>query len=198
LIEALKNGGIVVGSSDTIMGLLSDVSQAGFDALNFIKGRAEKPYLILISSKEQVKNFIESPLTAQLELLLDCCWPGPLTIVVRAKKNLPAFLISKAGTIALRVPNHRGLQALLPHFEGGLFSTSANLAGGPVPVSLDELDSSVAARVACMVADSNEAKVQNSLPSTILDCSGPDMRVLREGSYSVDFLESVCGQKLLR
>jgi len=103
-----------------------------------------------------------------------------------AKQSIPDFMKSKKGTIALRVPDHTGLQKLLPHFTG-LFSTSANIGGNPIPRTIEEIDERIVKQIACVVLDKKEKQV-TSLPSTIIDCSGNNITVVREGAYPVDEL----------
>src|SRR5579871_4426196 len=136
---ALKQGRVVVGTSDTVIGLLAEVSLAGFQALNAIKQRQEKPYLLLLASTQQVHDYSNQALTPALRTLMQHCWPGPLTLIMRARKNLPAYMTASDGTIALRVPHHAGLLRLLRQ-SGALFSTSANVTGQAVPVTLAALN----------------------------------------------------------
>ncbi len=178
---ALKQGQVVAGTSDTVIGLLADTSQAGFQALNSLKQRQDKPYLLVLASAQQVSKYSDQPLTPAIRSLMQHCWPGPLTLVMRARKDLPAYMTASDGTIALRVPNHAGLLRLLQQC-GALFSTSANLSGKPVPTTINDLDVSIAAVVAYIVDD--EQASDQKLPSTIIDCTGDQLKMLREGAYS--------------
>lgn len=89
------------------------------------------------------------------------------------------------GTIGLRVPDYIGLQQLLAGCEG-LFSTSANKAGEPIPLSFDEIDPDITKQVAAIVGDYSDNGSQTAVPSTILDCSGDTIRVVREGAYPIE------------
>lgn len=187
----LKEGNVVIGSSDTVLGLLADITKTGFDKLNTIKQRVDKPYLILIASKKNLTHFTDAQ-SPELERLINSCWPGPLTVIVKAKKDIPDFLCSKDGTIALRVPNHPGLLLLLKHFTG-LFSTSANRTGQPIPLSIDDLDPQIRTLAASIIID-REIKKEAVQPSTIIDCSGPTIKIVREGAYPVTELEKIVGK----
>ncbi len=181
----MRSGEVVVGSSDTVIGFLAPLTQEGFTALNTIKKRQEKPYLILVGSQSAVETLIEQPLSEQIKGIMARCWPGPLTLIFKAKASLPDYIKGPDGTIALRVPAHTGLQQLLAHCNG-LFSTSANKAGEPVPVSFDQLDSDIKKQVKALVDDHPDETSQEVLPSTILDCSdGTTIRVVREGAYPI-------------
>src|SRR5581483_12056785 len=128
IVNQLQDGNVVLGTSDTVLGLLADTTARGTSLINEIKGRDRKPYIILIESKEKASYFVEQSDLTHYQKLLDSCWPGPLTLIFRAKANLPDYIKGINGTVALRVPKHEGLLAILGQFNG-LFSTSANLSG---------------------------------------------------------------------
>ena len=193
--KVLSEGNVVAGTSDTIPGLLAPISLQGVMFLDEIKKRRDKPYLVLIESKKKLLRFIDKEKIHHIESLLEYCWPGPLTVILPPKKEVPSYALSKEGTIALRVPNHEGLLTLLKDFDG-LFSTSANIADQPVPKTADEIDPSILEKVAYLVVDSIE--VGTSKPSTILDCTGKQIKVVREGEYSVGELEKIYGQQFIK
>lgn len=184
----LQQGHVVAGSSDTVVGLFAPVSQKGFDQLNFIKKRSEKPYIIIIPFREKVFDYAQSPQSFQVEKIITHCWPGPLTIIVKAKKGLPPYLTTEQGTISLRVPKHAGLQKLLS-YTGALFSTSANPTGEPVPCLVHDIDDTLIPHIAAFINDGDEPLC--GAPSTIVDCSGPSITIVREGAFPTEDLEKV-------
>ena len=137
LITSLRQGNVSVGTSDTVIGLLASASKSSLEKLNQIKGRSDKPYLLLIKSWQMVRNFAQVDDPA-LNKLITNAWPGPLTIIFKAKDSVPLFMKSKQNTVALRVPDHDGLQYVLNEVCP-LFSTSANKADQPIPMSIDEI-----------------------------------------------------------
>ena len=192
LEKELHNGGVVLAEGDTVLGLLVDVSEKGVAHLDCIKNRSKKPYLILIGSPQKVFDFIEidQKKIFQVEKLINICWPGPVTLIFRAKQGVCEQARSEDGTIALRVPDHAGLLQLLARFEA-LFSTSANKGGAPVPEALEQVDSHISDSVACVVT--NDEKSESTLPSTIIDCTGDKLKVVREGAFDsrqlADFMD---------
>lgn len=200
-IELLKDllckGMVVLGDSDTVLGLLADVSESGKASLDKIKKRANKPYLILVGDIKKALELVEIPHSSvlQFEKLINICWPGPVTLVFRAKSNIPYWIKTTEGTIALRVPNHAGLQALLQHFSA-LFSTSANITGEPVPQQIEDVNPLVCAEVAAFVYDDRKDKKEVVVPSTILDCTGNGIKVVRQGSVDVAELARISGLKV--
>jgi L-threonylcarbamoyladenylate synthase len=193
LTKSLCKGEVSIGTSDTVIGLMADLSKEGFDRLNEIKGRTGKPYIILLRSSDMMSNLVRSPIDKDLQRLIVMCWPGPLTLIFKAKETLPAWMKSKDGTIAIRVPDHQGLQAVMS-LVGGLFSTSANTHGMPVPKDINYVEPGIVEKAEYIVTDRKD--LANIVPSTILDCSGPELKVLREGAYSITDLERICGKRI--
>ncbi len=183
---ALQKDKLLVGASDTILGFLAAVTEKSKTFLDETKKRVDKPYIILIGSLEKLDFFVDPQESARVRPLLAACWPGPLTVIFKAKKELPAFMKSLEGTIAIRVPDHAGLQKLLVHFPG-LFSTSANISGRPVPTTVADFDPEILKRVTYVITEEGVGveSVQKKAPSTIIDCTGPEIKVIREGAYSI-------------
>ena len=183
ITELLNNNNVLISSTDTVLGLLAPVTDKGFTALNTIKKRSSKPYLIMISDFSKVAHFSDQKLTPEIEALLKKAWPGPLTVILKAKKDLPGYMTSSKGTVALRVPNHKSLLSVLQHFDG-LFSTSANLTGQAVPESFENIDKSLVEHVVALVGQTiDKGHHYPVIPSTIIDCSDNSIKVIRQGTF---------------
>jgi tRNA threonylcarbamoyl adenosine modification protein (Sua5/YciO/YrdC/YwlC family) len=196
---ALFQSETLLTTTDTVPGLLSSICHKGFLSLNAIKkGRDSKPYIVLIHSVQQLHYFVdEKTLTPGCRELMKRCWPGPLTIICKAKPKLPSYVKSDQGTIALRCPKHEGLLRLLQGAQG-LFSTSANLSGQQTPKLLKDVDLSVVDAVSYVIADLKEK--QDLQPSTIIDVShlqdgkkGKDRNItfVRLGAYDREEIERI-------
>ena len=186
--KELSAGKVVLAEGDTVLGLLADVSAEGRGQLDEIKNRSKKPYLILIETPQKAFNFIEidKEKIFQTEKIMDKCWPGPVTLIFKAKTGIAAYAQSADGTVALRVPDHAGLLKLLAHFDG-LFSTSANNTGEPVPMAVEEVSDSILDAVACLVVN-DQIKPESAVPSTIIDCTGESLVVVRQGAFDASNL----------
>lgn len=189
IVAALQNNKVIAGTSDTVIGLLANTTQQGFESLNITKGRSEKPYIVLVGNKAALNYFVQQPLALPIQSLIDHCWPGPLTLILKAHESLPSYLKSPNGAIALRMPNHAGLLDILQHFQG-LFSTSANKAGMSIANTIEDLDPDIAASSDLIVSDL--AECIPTKPSTIIDASTPNLCVIREGAYSIEELKNIC------
>jgi L-threonylcarbamoyladenylate synthase len=194
IIHLLKKNKVLITTTDTIPGFLASTSRQTFETIASLKGdRGGKPFLILASSAQRLTYFTdESLLDDGKRALLDACWPGPLTVIFKARESLP-LCIAPQGTVAIRIPQHKGLLAVLSHFNG-LFSTSANRSGIPAPTALALVEPELAQAVAALVDSEEDSPHAHQIPSTILDFSKPNVvRLVRAGAYSKEELEDIYG-----
>lgn len=187
LIEAAARiigyGGSVIFPTRSLYGL-------GVDALNpeavrrvfTIKGRAEtKPILVLIHEPEQLPRLV-THLPTVAEQLMERFWPGGLTLIMEAVPDLPEPLTAGTGKIGVRRDEHPVCAALTKAFGGPITGTSANRSGQSGAASISEIDAGVIAGVD-LVLDAGE--LAGGVGSTILDVTGKPVRLIREGSVSL-------------
>jgi L-threonylcarbamoyladenylate synthase len=107
--------------------------------------------------------------------------PGPLTLVLsNPARRFPWLTGERPETIGVRVPELPDVSAPILASVGALAATSANLSGGPDPATVDEVPAEI--REACAaVVDGGRLP---GTPSTVVDLTGPEPRVLREGLVS--------------
>jgi L-threonylcarbamoyladenylate synthase len=196
LEKELHKGSVILAEGDTVLGLLADISEEGYAHLDYIKHRSKKPYLILVGSIKKAFNFIEYERGQyfQIEKLMNSCWPGPVTLIFKAKAGFVFSGKMIDNTVAIRVPDHAWLLNLLARFDA-LFSTSANSSGQPVPESLEQVDSHIMNSVSCVVVNDFNKKAQAVLPSTIIDCTGNQLVLVRKGAFDIGQLESMMNVK---
>ncbi len=183
VLEFLKQDKIVLAQSDTILGLFGNLSFAAKQRLDNIKKRNLKPYIVLIQSVNSIAAFTDQFIDANMLHIMNRYWPGPLTIIFKAKSNLPDWMIGSQGTIALRIPKHEGLQKILQHFDG-IFTTSANVSDHPVPNSYAEIDALILEQVDLIACPQDF--VSDGPASTILDFSSGSIKIIRLGAVVVD------------
>lgn len=178
----IKAGGIVAFRTDTFYGLGADpFNQEALAALRELKGReAAKPILVIISDASQAERFI----AGRTELFDQVCqqhWPGPLTIVVRARREVPPELTAGTGTIGVRLPDDERVREFVRACGGALTATSANPAGEPPARTAQEVARSFPVGLG-LIIDGETARGEQ--PSTVLDVSGQQPRLIREGAVS--------------
>lgn len=95
IIKSLQGENISITSTDTVLGFLANITERSFASLNKIKGdRENKPFVVLIESIDRLKRFVEidGVIDQSMLNLLARCWPGPVTLVFKAKPGLDSFL----------------------------------------------------------------------------------------------------------
>ncbi|MCX5801181.1 MAG: L-threonylcarbamoyladenylate synthase [Candidatus Eisenbacteria bacterium] len=183
LVESLKRGGIVCMATDTVYGLICAAgNEEAVRKLAGIKGAGRRPFLVLIGELSWLRLLV-AEVPAAAERLIARYWPGPLTIVFEAGKDVGAWLKGSRSTIAVRYPNCLPCRQLLKGLGSPVVSSSANLQGE---------DACLTGREACQafleevdfVVDSGRAPT--TLPSTIIDVTLARPTVLRRGTLNVD------------
>ena len=186
-LSVLEAGGLVVLPTDTVYGLAALLGNANAIARIYqAKERSEnKAIAVLVGDLEQV-DLIASELTPVARRLAQAFWPGALTLVVPRRPDLPENL-SLLPTVGVRMPDHDFARALLRR-AGPLATTSANLSGGPNPRTAQEVLAQLDGRIE-LVLDGGEAP--GGVPSTVVDCTGPAISILREGAISRQQIERI-------
>ena len=183
IVKSLQDDEVILSSSDTVLGLFAQLSEKSKKRLDLIKQRNLKPYIVLLSSTALLGGFIDQELDASMQKIIKIYWPGPLTIIFKAKSSLPDWMKSEQGTIAIRIPNHERLQKILQHVDG-LFTTSANISDQQLPQQFSDINPLILDQVKVVVCDQN--KIYDGPASTILDFASSKVRIVRQGSIVID------------
>jgi L-threonylcarbamoyladenylate synthase len=196
LRQSLEEDRISITTTDTVLGFLARPSEKTHAMIDLIKGsKQDKPYIILIGSPQKLSTWVDvESLSEGIKCITKKCWPGPLTIIFKAKPELPRYLQSKEGTVALRCPRHAELLNVLKYFDG-LFSTSANKSGAPVAKNSHELGPELLKNIDYVVLDQKDVPAQ--VPSTIIDVTSSEIKLVRLGAYPIEKLEHVCGSRIV-
>jgi len=190
----LKQGRLVALPTETVYGLGADASNP--EAVKRIfaaKGRPENhPLIVHIGSVEQINDWAVN-VPDVVWRLANLFWPGPLTLILNKRPEVPLAVTGGENTVALRIPNNPVALSLLKAFGGGIAAPSANRFKHISPTSanhvLEELGSSVD-----LILDGGPCLL--GVESTILDLSGEHYRLLRPGHIGVSELEVVLKTKL--
>lgn len=190
LVDALKQGASFVYPTETCYGLGADAtSDDAVKKLFEIKERPQnKPMLVVFSSVETAKQYVEWD--SVLDAISAKYWPGPLTVVVSVKENAPFshFLVGTDRTIAFRISSHPLVQRITTELGGPVVSTSANIAGGENPYSVEAVLKSFAEKGMQPDFVIDAGTLPYSSPSTIVKIKDKKFEVLRQGDIQVDIL----------
>lgn len=184
IINQLNQNQVVCFKTDTIWGLSANPkSSTAIKNLYTIKQRnLDKPFIFLISKNQDLNCLVESLNTTE-QKLISHFWPGPLTIIFKAKENLDILQnYTQKQTIALRMPKDELCQELLQKIDYPLPSTSVNLEGQPSLNSIEKIQETFKNENIYLL--NKNTKKDRNISSTIIICENEKVNVLREGSIS--------------
>lgn len=191
-LAALRRGEAIGLPTETVYGLAADASRP--DAVRRIfalKGRpADHPLIVHVAGADQLGRWARDVPDAA-RILAAAFWPGPLTLILRKRNDVPDEVTGGQATVGLRCPAHPLALALLRAFDGGLAAPSANRFGHVSPTSAahvrDEFGDAVP-----VVLDGGDCAV--GIESTILDLSGDLPRILRPGRITHAQIAALVGE----
>ncbi len=167
--QALLKNSVVIIPTDTVYGFSGLVPHSDSE-IRQIKGREEtKPFIQLIAHAQDIQKYSDTIIPDTVLKYM----PGPLTVIVKNKLD--------AGTTAFRCPDDMWLQNLLLLCKSPIYSTSTNRSGQAVLSDVSEMEKEFGTEVFCIV-DGEFSKKEPAIPSTIVDISNGDIKVIRQGS----------------
>lgn len=183
-IDALRRGEVAVIPTDTVYGLAANVDdERGARELYAVKGRdARRPTAILYASLDELLARVPE-LPAEATAAARALLPGPVTLVLpNPARRYPWLNEQRPDTLGVRVPAMTGPGKQVLDALGALVATSANLPGGRDPRSLTEVPSELLAAVGAVV----DGGLLGGAPSTVVDLTGNEPLVLREGALRAE------------
>lgn len=174
----IMGGELVAYPTDTVYALGCDpFNSFAVQRLLHAKERSENNLPILVESFEKADSIGVFDNTARL--LAEEFWPGPLTIVVDSKKDLPG----SGGTVGLRIPARRDTIGLIMQTGGAIVGTSANISGNPAARSASDVMKQLDGRIA-LVLDGGQS--ESALESTVVRVGLGRVSILREKAISAE------------
>ncbi|MDQ5845036.1 MAG: L-threonylcarbamoyladenylate synthase [Acidobacteriota bacterium] len=180
--RTIRLGGIIAFRTDTFYGLGADpFNREALRKIRQLKGREEgKPILLLISDLSEVDRFIANQ-SETFKSVADRFWPGPITLIGRARSELPMELTAGTQTIGLRLPNDDNVRSLVRACGRALTATSANPSGGDAATTAAEVMDYFPTGIDLVL---DGGTVTATHPSTVLDLSGEVPLLVREGAIT--------------
>ena len=184
VIEAIRAGKPVLLPTDTVYGLCSTPYRSeATERIYRLKGRqATQPTAVIATDVDFLFELVPE-LHGRAGTILRAILPGPYTLVVPNPTHRYRWLTgARRDTLGVRVPVLPEQTSWIVERVGAIVATSANLAGGPDPRRLEDVPEEIRARVAVAV----DGGALPGVPSTVIDLTGEDPVVLREGAVSAD------------
>ena len=195
-IYLLRQGGVVAYPTDTVYGLgaWASLPQAVERVFEIKERPRNRPLPLLLADISQIEEFAEE-VPDYARPLINRFLPGALTLVLARSSVVPDTVTGGGTTVALRVPAHPVPVALIKGLGAPIVGTSANLSGKPSPLTADEVYTQLGEKVDLII---DGGKCPGGKESTVVDVTGEQVVVLREGAISREEIERVCQNKLAK
>lgn len=186
-IGALKRGEVIVFPTETFYGLGADaLNEAAVKRVVSLKGRnLGSPIAIIVADGEMLKDIVMD-VPAVARKLMERFWPGPLTLVLPGKKNLPAPLLSRGGGVGVRISSHLLATRLARELGRPLTATSANPSGKEPARSIEEAMNYFSDKLKIFL---DGGRLEEEKGSTVVEIVDGRLKIIREGVIVREELE---------
>jgi len=183
-------GGLVAFPTDTVYGVGSSIAdEQAIERLFEAKERPLDKGIPILLADAQDMDLVAVRLPEVARGFMARFWPGPLTIIVPRRPELPAIL-APGDSLAVRVPDHPLARRFIRAAGGAVAATSANLSGQPPAQDAAEALAALEGRIAA-VLDGGPVRVGQA--STIVDCTVSPPRIVRQGPIPASVLTGSAG-----
>lgn len=188
----IRKGGTVAFPTETVYGLGADGlnPDAVLKIFEAKKRPPGNPLSLLVHSREDIGKVAKN-IPGKAVKLMDAFWPGPLTIVLEKKDNVPEITSGNLPSIGLRMPDHIIPLEIIKRAGIPLAAPSANLSGKPSPSLAIHVLADLTGRIDAVIDGGGTAI---GLESTVVDMTVDPPVVLRLGAVGIDELEKVIGK----
>lgn len=186
IISAIQNGKVVAFPTETVYGLGVEFGNGeALDRLMKAKNRDySKAITLMVANKQDIENY--AYISEDAKKIISKFMPGMLTLVFKKKECVDSMMTNGKETIGIRIPDSDFVLSLLKE-AGPMLVTSANLSNHPNTTSTEEVLQQLDGRIDLIV----DGKTEDSIASTVIDVSGKDIKILREGKISQKDIEEV-------
>ena len=182
-VRFLTDGQLVVFPTDTVYGIGADCfNNQAIMKLYAAKGRSLIKGLPILLADHHDIGKVAAEMSSSSEHLIDRFWPGPLTLILKKRKDLPPSLSPNDG-IAVRIPDNEIARAFIRASGGAVASSSANITGKAPARSADEIEEELAKYIAVTIEG---GRVGLGRPSTVVDCRVDPPQIMRPGPISAE------------
>lgn len=191
--EAIRSGGTVVIGTETFYALAADpFRNDAVEKIFLLKRRPFLKTLPLIAANPDLVMSMAPNLSEYAEILIKSFWPGSLTILLKVSNGFSKYVRNDSGQIAVRVPPKCPARDLAFVVGGWITSTSVNLSGASPAQTVSGIPVDIIETVDVVV---DTGPCPGGLPSTVIDISGYEPRVLRTGAISLEEIMERLGKR---
>ncbi|MEW6013158.1 MAG: L-threonylcarbamoyladenylate synthase [Elusimicrobiota bacterium] len=193
--KAIKKGEVVAFPTETVYGLGADVFNKESVAKIFeIKKRPKfDPLIVHISDRSQLKILVKK-IPSKIKILIDKFWPGPLTLVMEKKKNVPDIVTSALNTVAVRMPNNEIALKLIKYSKTPIAAPSANKFTRISPTTAFHITRQFENEIPFIL---DGGKTDFGVESTIIKYEKKRFYLLRKGAISKEEIEKAIKDKVI-
>jgi len=185
-VEALEKGGIVAYPTETFYALGVKFNlEDSLKRLYAIKKRPKDKAIPLIFGNERLLPLVVKSTNQKSMLLMENFWPGPLTLILPAKRNISRYITAGTGRVAVRIPGKSFALSLAKKANFFITATSANLTGMTPPQDAETVVRYFGDKIDIVI---DGGPTLGGLPSTIVEVTERELRILREGAISKELL----------
>ncbi len=186
-VTALRSGEVIVFPTETFYGLGANaLHEDAVERVANLKGRdAKNPIALIIADMDMLKE-VTKDFPPIAERLMQHFWPGPLTLVLPAKKGLSPLLCNPHGGIGVRVSSHPIASALVRGLGYPITATSANPSGAEPARTIAKAQAYFADNLRIFI---DAGELTGKKGSTIVECHGDQYKIIREGEISSQELD---------
>ena len=185
--NALDKSQVISFPTETVMGL--GVYYDDFNAynlLNKIKRRPEdKPYTLMLGDVKEISKY--ASIDERAQKVINAFMPGEITVLLKSKDTVPPYVTHNTGVIGIRVPNLADLLDFLRFIEKPLLVPSANRSGEKPAMSNKEVIDIFGEELGYVF----DGDAKGGVPSTLVDLTGKDIKIYREGNIKLADIERV-------
>ena len=181
VVDILREGGVIIYPTDTIYGLGCDIPHPkAIDRIAHLKGiKAEKAQFSFIVYDLSHLSDYTKPINNTVYKLMKRHLPGPFTFILEANNNVPKILKTKKKTVGIKIPDNPIIREIVRELGNPILNTSVHSGDVILEYNTDpELIHEEMGHLVDIVIDGGFG---NNIASTVVDCTGPEPMVLREG-----------------
>ncbi len=183
-VEIIDSGGLIIYPTDTVYAFGCDLrSRSAIEKIYRLKNLPPaKPLSILVPDISSMTDYVRGVNDRAFKIMKKAL-PGPYTFVFKANKQIPRYMLSRQKTVGIRIPDHKIARELVRQMGRPLISTSVQPAEGEYLIDPENLEKWLRNDVDLII----DAGVQTPEPSTIVDCTEDEPRIIRYGKGDVFF-----------